>query len=82
MNTQHITIYTTATCQQCRLTETHMAAKGLTFTIIHLENEPTIAHQLKTQGYLQAPIVHITGNHPQTWTGFRPDLIDHLAANQ
>lgn len=77
-----ITIYTAPNCQQCRMTESRMASKGLSFRIIRLDNEPTIAAKLRSQGYTQAPVVDVTGEQRQTWTGFRPDLIDLLAQNQ
>lgn len=79
MKNQNITVYTTKTCQQCRLTEARMAAKGLDFRIIRLENEPSLAHALRNKGFREAPVVQVTGDNPQIWSGFRPDLIETLA---
>lgn len=73
-----ITVYTAPACQQCRLTEARMAERGLNFRIIRLENEPTIATALRTQGFTQAPVVQVHGSSPQMWSGFRPDLINAL----
>lgn len=80
MSTNSITVFTTGTCQQCRMTEKHMTKNGLSFRIIRLENEPTIAAKLRSMGFMQAPIVQITGEQAQIWSGFRPDLIDSLSA--
>lgn len=51
-------------------------------TIIRLKKRTNHRPPTKNSRLPPTPIVHINGSHPQTWSGFRPDLIDHLVVNQ
>ncbi|MBF0807552.1 NrdH-redoxin [Rothia nasimurium] len=77
-----INLYTTPNCHQCRLTQRKLNDRALPYRLIKLENEPAIAARLKARGLLQAPIVEVPGEETQIWNGYRPDLIDQLAARQ
>lgn len=77
-----INLYTTPNCHQCRPTQRKLNDHALPYRLISLENEPTIATHLKAHGLLQAPIVEVPGEETQIWSGYRPDLIDRLAARQ
>lgn len=77
-----INLYTTPGCHQCRITQRKLNDRNLPYRLIKLENEPTIAAHLKARGLLQAPIVEIPGKEAQIWSGYRPDLIDQLAARE
>ncbi|MDO4820855.1 MAG: glutaredoxin domain-containing protein [Rothia sp. (in: high G+C Gram-positive bacteria)] len=77
-----VNLYATPDCHQCKLTQRKLTARNISYRIIKLENEPTIATKLKARGLLQAPIVEVPGDKAQIWSGYRPDLIDRLAAWQ
>lgn len=77
-----VNLYTTPDCHQCRLTQRKLTDRNIRYRLIKLENEPTIAQKLKARGLLQAPIVEVPGEETQIWSGYRPDLIDQLAARQ
>ncbi|WP_237242740.1 glutaredoxin domain-containing protein [Rothia nasimurium] len=77
-----VNLYTTPNCHQCRLTQRKLTDRNINYRLIKLENEPEIAQRFKDRGLLQAPIVEVPGEEPQIWSGYRPDLIDQLAARQ
>lgn len=77
-----VNLYTTPNCHQCKLTKRKLTDRNINYRLIKLENEPEIAQRLKDCGLMQAPIVEIPGEEPQIWSGYRPDLIDQLAARQ
>ena len=77
-----INLYTTPDCHQCRLTQRKLTDCHLPYRLIKLENEPAIAQKFKDRGLMQAPIVEVPGKEAQIWIGYRPDLIDQLAASQ
>lgn len=56
-----------------------MTRMGLEYVEADLETSPEQLEKFKDDGFLQAPIV-VLGNGGRTWAGFRPDLIDALAA--
>lgn len=51
-------------------------ARGSTYEIRDLTTDPAALEQVKTLGYLQAPVVITDAGH---WSGFRPDKIAELA---
>lgn len=73
-----VTIYTSPTCPQCKLTERMMTDLDIPFEIRNVVEDHT-AHQIVTSlGYRQVPVVITDTDH---WSGFRPDKIDELAAS-
>jgi len=74
-----ITVWTKSNCSQCTMTKRHMTRMGLEYVEADLETSPEQLEKFKDAGFLQAPIV-VLGNGGRTWAGFRPDLIDELAA--
>lgn len=74
-----ITVWTKSACSQCTMTKRHMTRMGLEYVEADLETNPEQLKYFKDAGFLQAPIV-VLGNGGKTWAGFRPDLIDELAA--
>lgn len=74
-----ITVWTKSACPQCTMTKRHLTRMGLEFEEADLETSPEQLREFKDAGFLQAPIV-VLGNGGRTWAGFRPDLIDELAA--
>lgn len=75
-----IILYTRQNHLPGKLTAHKLKTRNLSYHLIKLEKEPTIATSLNNRGYTQTPIVEVTGKDAQIWTGYRPDLIDQLAA--
>lgn len=74
-----ITVWTKSNCSQCTMTKRHMTRMGLEYVEADLETSPEQLQEFKDAGLLQAPIV-VLGQDGRRWAGFRPDLIDELAA--
>ena len=74
-----ITVWTKSNCSQCTMTKSQLRRKGLEYDEADLETNPEQLQKFKDAGLLQAPIV-VLGNDGRSWAGFRPDLIDELAA--
>lgn len=73
--TPDYTVYTAPHCTQCMLTKRLLTQHRQSFEEIALDQHPDVRDQLIAQGFKAAPVVvhRPTG---QTWSGFRPDLID------
>lgn len=78
MSKINITVYSTPRCPQCKMTMRRMSEKGIEYRHINLANEPKIADFLRERGHAQAPVVEVTGQVQQMWSGFDPDRIDGL----
>lgn len=72
-----ITVYTKPSCVQCNATYRALDARGITYEIRDLTEDPAALEQVKALGYLQAPVVITDAGH---WSGFRPDKIAELAS--
>ena len=72
-----ITVYTKPSCVQCNATYRALDSKGIEYEVLDLSLDPAALEQVKSLGYLQAPVVITDEDH---WSGFRPDKIDELAA--
>jgi len=48
-----------------------------TISVLDVTEDPAALEQVKSLGYLQAPVVITDEDH---WSGFRPDKIDELAS--
>jgi glutaredoxin-like protein NrdH len=72
-----ITIYTRNDCVQCHATKRAIESRGFTFEMINLDANPEAADDLRALGYRQLPVV-IT--EQESWSGFRPDMINRLHA--
>ena len=70
-------VYTKPACVQCTATYRALDSKGIEYDVLDLSEDPAALEQVKSLGYLQAPVVITDENH---WSGFRPDKIDELAA--
>jgi glutaredoxin-like protein NrdH len=73
-----ITVYTRTVCQPCKATKRKLAKHHLAYTEINVDETEGAAEFLRAGGYTEAPVV-ITSDGDE-WTGFRPDLIEALAA--
>lgn len=70
-------VYTKPSCVQCTATYRALDSKGIDYDVLDLSEDPAALEQVKSLGYLQAPVVITDQDH---WSGFRPDKIDELAA--
>ena len=69
-----VVVYSKPHCQQCTATKRRLRAKGVEFESLSLLDEGNLA-AAKALGHQEAPVV-VVGK--QSWSGFRPDLIDEL----
>ena len=76
-NDMAITVYTKPSCVQCTATYRALDSKGIEYNVLDLSEDPSALEQVKSLGYLQAPVVVTDEDH---WSGFRPDKIDELAS--
>lgn len=72
-----VTVYSKPSCVQCTATYTRLDSKGIDYEVLDLSQDSAALEQVKSLGYLQAPVVVTDNDH---WSGFRPDKIDELAA--
>ncbi|WP_454116919.1 glutaredoxin-like protein NrdH [Microbacterium aurum] len=71
-----ITLFTKPSCVQCTATYRALDAKGIEYDVVDLSEDAAALEQVKSLGYLQAPVIVTDEDH---WSGFRPDKIDELA---
>ena len=76
-----ITVYTkSGFCGMCKATERALASAGIEYTELHLEDvDQAQIEEWKTTLGMNAPIV-VTDTETGSWSGFRPDKIDAVAA--
>jgi len=72
-----VTLYTLPSCVQCDSTKRLMARHLIDYTEVKLQDDPEAMQMVKGMGYTAAPVVMAGESH---WSGFRPDLIESLAA--
>lgn len=73
-----VTVFAKPHCPQCMATMRQMKRQGVAYETVNLAENPETLAQLIDAGYKQAPIV-ITPN--ASWSGYRPDLIKALSAD-
>lgn len=82
MNT--VTVYTRTRgprCMGCVQTKRHLDRRHITYTEIDVDDDPNIAAALAYLGLTSLPVVlAATSTGEQSWSGYRPDRIDELAA--
>lgn len=69
-------LFTKPSCVQCNATYRALDAKGIEYDVVDLSEDAAALEQVKSLGYLQAPVIVTDEDH---WSGFRPDKIDELA---
>ncbi|WP_017430569.1 glutaredoxin-like protein NrdH [Vreelandella jeotgali] len=72
-----ITVYSAASCVQCKATYRELEKQGLSYTVINLDETPEARDDLVQLGHRQLPVVTAGEVH---WSGFRPDRIRELTA--
>ena len=73
---QFLLLFTKPSCVQCTATYRALDAKGIEYDVVDLSEDAAALEQVKSLGYLQAPVIVTDEDH---WSGFRPDKIDELA---
>jgi Glutaredoxin-like protein NrdH len=72
-----VTVYTKPGCVQCNATYRALDKKGIPYNSRDISQDEEALERLKALGHMQAPVVETATD---SWTGFRPDKIDELAA--
>ncbi|MGG4610614.1 glutaredoxin-like protein NrdH [Providencia sp. Me31A] len=72
-----ITIYSKPNCVQCNATYQALDRKQIPYQVIDLTEDIQALEMIRELGYQQVPVV-VAGE--QHWSGFRPDMINLLAA--
>lgn len=70
-----IKVYTKNNCQPCLATKRRMEKKGIEFVEINIDEQPELAQDLMSLGFIQSPVV-VTED--ASWSGYSPDKIDSL----
>jgi glutaredoxin-like protein NrdH len=74
-----ITVYSKPSCVQCDATYRALNKQGLEYEVVDITADAEALENVRALGYQQAPVVFADGDH---WSGFRPDKIKALAAQQ
>lgn len=79
MTAPTLTVFSTPSCVQCRMTYRVLEQKGIPYTVVDVtENDAARAYVTEDLGYSQAPVV-VVDEHDH-WSGFQPAQIDRIAA--
>jgi len=82
--TRSITVYGRENCQPCRATRRRLDVLGVAYQFRNVEtyNYGRLEDDLRASGYRSLPVVEVTHDdgNLETWSGFRPDKLDQLAA--
>ena len=80
-----VTVYSTGPgCMRCTLTCRWLTVASIPFTVVDLTAEQNAAQRsfvTDELGYTEAPVVLVDDDPQHHWSGFRPNLIDRLAAH-
>lgn len=79
-----VTVYSTGpSCQRCRLTCLKLADAGIPFSVVYVTSgaaSQLLVYLTTELRYSEAPVVVVDDEPEHHWAGFRPDLIERLAA--
>ncbi|MDN5655855.1 MAG: glutaredoxin-like protein NrdH [Kocuria sp.] len=70
-------VYSKPRCVQCDATKHALNKSGVAYDVVDITQDPDALAQVKSMGYVQAPVVVTDGDH---WSGFRPDKLKQMAA--
>lgn len=75
-----VTVYTRPGCMQCRATTNLLDRNGVSYELIDISDRPEVVAFLRDElGHKGLPVVIVDdGMDPESWSGFRPDLIKEL----
>ena len=74
-----ITLYGKPGCQQCTATGRKLDKEGLAYSYLDTSTDSSAYEKVEELGYQQLPVVTFGSEH---WSGYRPDLIQQIAASQ
>ncbi|MEG3614220.1 MULTISPECIES: glutaredoxin-like protein NrdH [Isoptericola] len=74
-----VTVYSKPSCVQCDATYRALDRKGVEYSVVDITEDAQALEMVRELGYLQAPVVVAGDTH---WSGFRPDQISAVAAQQ
>ncbi|MDO4665537.1 MAG: glutaredoxin-like protein NrdH [Actinomycetaceae bacterium] len=72
-----VTVFSKPMCVQCDATKRALKRKGVPFSEVDLTKDADALEQVKSLGYVQAPVVMAGQDH---WSGYRPDKIKAVVA--
>ena len=72
-----ITVYSKPACVQCTATTRALDRQGIDYTVVDVSADAGAYALVQELGYRQVPVVVAGETH---WAGFRPDMINTLAA--
>lgn len=75
-----VTVYTKPRCPQCEATRRQLDRRGIAYDTVDIASTPGVLETLKAAGFRQAPVVVTSSGH--AWSGYRPDLLATLAADE
>lgn len=76
-----VTVYSTPSCQQCRMTYLHLDKLGIEYTAVDLtdpKNTELLTWVTDELGYNAAPVVVVDQDPENHWSHYRPDRIAKL----
>jgi len=72
-----IVVYSKPSCVQCTATYRALDNKGIVYQVVDISQDEAALERVRGLGYKQVPVVVAGSSH---WAGFRPDMINQLAA--
>lgn len=67
-----VTVYTTPSCTQCKMTKRELDGLGVSYTEVNLLEDEEAMARIKEKGFLAAPVVNAGEDW---WSGFKPDKL-------
>lgn len=68
-----VVLFSAKTCVRCKAVELHLNKYEVEFTKVMVDEDPVVAENLKSRGYLELPVLKIGDE----WSvGYRPDDLD------
>lgn len=79
-STPVVTVYGKPACVQCNATYRALDRAGVSYAVVDVTQAPAVLEYITDDlGYSQAPVVVVTEDEENHWSGFRPDKISQLA---
>lgn len=72
-------VYTAPGCADCLRTTTYLAAHGIVYRVVRLDENPDVRDRLRARGHRRLPVVEAASG--LTWSGFWPEMLAKLSAD-